>query len=86
MSEGFIRTSYNRSNAASIVSDSVEYARTMERIHQYAYFRSNVHPYSDRERRIYTALIDQAGVAIDNRLLIEQTEHRSGTQRKTVCL
>ena len=32
------------------------------------------HIYKERERRIYNALIDQAGVAIDNRLLIEQTE------------
>ena len=32
------------------------------------------HTYSEREQRIYSALIDQAGVAIDNRLLIEQTE------------
>lgn len=31
--------------------------------------------YTDREHRIYTALIDQAGVAIDNRLLLEQTEN-----------
>lgn len=32
------------------------------------------HVYSEREERIYNALIDQAGVAIDNRLLLEQTE------------
>jgi len=32
------------------------------------------HIYSERETRIYNALIDQAGVAIDNRLLLEQTE------------
>lgn len=30
--------------------------------------------FSSREGRIYTALIDQAGVAIDNRLLLQQTE------------
>lgn len=30
--------------------------------------------YSEREKRIYNALIDQAGVTIDNRLLLEQTE------------
>jgi GAF domain-containing protein/DNA-binding response OmpR family regulator len=30
--------------------------------------------FSDREGRIYTALIGQAGVAIDNRLLLQQTE------------
>jgi len=34
-----------------------------------------VHNYSERETRIYNALIDQAGVAIDNRLLLEQTEN-----------
>ncbi len=34
-----------------------------------------VHNYTDRENRIYNALIDQAGVAIDNRLLLEQTEN-----------
>jgi GAF domain-containing protein/DNA-binding response OmpR family regulator len=33
-----------------------------------------VKAYSEREQRIYNALIDQAGVAIDNRLLLEQTE------------
>jgi GAF domain-containing protein/CheY-like chemotaxis protein len=32
------------------------------------------HIYNEREQRIYNALIDQAGVAIDNRLLLEQTE------------
>jgi len=32
------------------------------------------HVYNEREERIYNALIDQAGVAIDNRLLLEQTE------------
>lgn len=30
--------------------------------------------FSDREGRIFSALIDQAGVAIDNRLLLRQTE------------
>ncbi len=30
--------------------------------------------FSEREGRLYTALIDQAGVAVDNRLLIQQTE------------
>jgi GAF domain-containing protein/DNA-binding response OmpR family regulator len=30
--------------------------------------------FSERDGRIFTALIDQAGVAIDNRLLLEQTE------------
>jgi len=34
-----------------------------------------VHDFTDRETRIYNALIDQAGVAIDNRLLLEQTEN-----------
>lgn len=32
------------------------------------------HVYNDREKRVYNALVDQAGVAIDNRLLLEQTE------------
>lgn len=32
------------------------------------------HEFSEREGRIYTALIDQAGVAIDNRLLLQETE------------
>lgn len=32
------------------------------------------HMFNERERRIYNALIDQAGVTIDNRLLLEQTE------------
>jgi GAF domain-containing protein/DNA-binding response OmpR family regulator len=31
--------------------------------------------FSERDGRIFTALIDQAGVAIDNRLLLEQTEN-----------
>lgn len=30
--------------------------------------------FSDREGRIYTALIDQAGIAIDNRMLLQQNE------------
>jgi len=34
----------------------------------------NQRQFSDREGRIYTALIDQAGVAIDNRLLLAQNE------------
>ena len=33
------------------------------------------HVYNEREKRIYRALIDQAGVAIDNRLLLDQTEY-----------
>jgi PAS domain S-box-containing protein len=31
-------------------------------------------PFSEREKRLYAALIDQAGVAIDNRMLIEQND------------
>ncbi|MBL8162400.1 MAG: GAF domain-containing protein [Anaerolineae bacterium] len=34
----------------------------------------NTREFNETEGRIYTALIDQAGVAIDNRLLISQTE------------
>lgn len=38
--------------------------------------------FSDREHRIYTALIAQAGVAIDNRLLLQQTEDALARQEK----
>jgi len=34
----------------------------------------DVREFNDSEERIYNALIDQAGVAIDNRLLIQQTD------------
>ncbi len=34
----------------------------------------DVRRFNEREGRIYTSLIDQAGVAIDNRLLLRQTE------------
>ena len=36
---------------------------------------NQTHNFTEREIRIHNALIDQAGVAIDNRLLLEQTEY-----------
>jgi GAF domain-containing protein/DNA-binding response OmpR family regulator len=38
--------------------------------------------FSERERRIYDALVAQAGVAIDNRLLLQQTEDALVRQEK----
>jgi GAF domain-containing protein/CheY-like chemotaxis protein len=38
--------------------------------------------FSERERRIYEALVAQAGVAIDNRLLLQQTEDALVRQEK----
>jgi len=38
--------------------------------------------FSEREKRIYNALIAQAGVAIDNRLLLQQTEDALARQEK----
>lgn len=38
--------------------------------------------FSDREKRIYEALVAQAGVAIDNRLLLQQTEEALERQEK----
>jgi GAF domain-containing protein/CheY-like chemotaxis protein len=40
------------------------------------------HRFSDGERRVYNALIGQAGVAIDNRLLLQQTENALSRQEK----
>ncbi|MDQ7036926.1 MAG: GAF domain-containing protein [Anaerolineae bacterium] len=34
-----------------------------------------IHRFSDGEKRIYNALIGQAGIAIDNRLLLQETEN-----------
>lgn len=36
---------------------------------------NQTHKFTEREIRIHNALIDQAGIAIDNRLLLEQTEY-----------
>lgn len=43
---------------------------------------NQVHTFSERERRVFSALIAQAGVAIDNRMLLQQTEDALARQEK----
>ncbi|MGB7337681.1 MAG: GAF domain-containing protein [Phototrophicaceae bacterium] len=43
---------------------------------------NEAHQFSERDVRIYDALIAQAGVAIDNRLLLQQTEDALARQEK----
>jgi GAF domain-containing protein/DNA-binding response OmpR family regulator len=43
---------------------------------------SQARHFSERERRVFSALIAQAGVAIDNRLLLQQTEDALARQEK----
>jgi GAF domain-containing protein/DNA-binding response OmpR family regulator len=40
------------------------------------------HPFGEREQRLYDALVAQAGVAIDNRLLLQQTEEALSRNEK----